>query len=77
MLDYKRKFSHTHFRFAESIEQHNVPGIVMESSGLLTQGYCTFSTGHRTNARKRGKFHSITLNKHSHKNKETTCHQAL
>lgn len=51
MLDYKRKFSHTHFRFAESIEQHNAPGIVMESSGLLTQGYLTFSMGHMTIAR--------------------------
>lgn len=51
MLDYKGKFSHTHFRFAESIEQHNAPGIVMESSGLLTQGYLTFSMGHMTIAR--------------------------
>lgn len=37
MLDYKRKFSHTHFRFAESIEQHNAPWTVtvIPPSGIL------------------------------------------
>lgn len=51
MLDYKRKFSHTHFRFAESIEQHNAARIVTESFWLLTEGCLTFSTVHMTIAR--------------------------
>lgn len=85
MLEYKRKFSHTHFRFAESIEQHthsqaqrcvDCDGAIqlLEDTGDSPQDMRQL----QASKEKEVNLTPITLNKHSYQNsREITCHGAL